>query len=267
MESIYRDSFEITTSIRSDGILARKNGTNSLDQISDFGHLYMLHLHRDRMLAATEAFNWPQAAKTEVFTLEKHLSAHLRTKYNDKTYSKPLKVRMTLSYNGTINVTSISVPTASLTSLLPTSFSEILALPPTFHIFVSPFTTIPSLFTVHKTTNRALYNDIRSLLPDSSWHSKEKSAALPAEILLVNDRREIMEGSLTTPYLLREGRWITPAAKCGGNLGTTRRYALTQGLCKEGIVLRESVQVGERIVLSNGVRGFGWGSVEKLEKP
>ena len=74
-----------------------------------------------------------------------------------------------------------------------------------------------------------------------------------------------MEGTITTPYLLRAGEWITPSAQCGGNLGTTRRYALEAGLCKESIVMRESVQAGEKVVLSNGVRGYGWGYVEALE--
>lgn len=74
-----------------------------------------------------------------------------------------------------------------------------------------------------------------------------------------------MEGSITTPYFFRAGEWITPSAQCGGNLGTTRRYALEAGLSKDGVVTRESVQAGEKVVLSNGVRGFGWGYVEALE--
>lgn len=49
-------------------------------------------------------------------------------------------------------------------------------------------------------------------------------------------------------------------------MGTTRRYALEQGLCEEGIVMKDSIKVGEKVVLSNGVRGFGWGIVEDLVK-
>lgn len=71
-----------------------------------------------------------------------------------------------------------------------------------------------------------------------------------------------MEGTLTTPYFFREGRWITPAEGCGGNRGTTRRWALDAGLCEEGVLRRESVREGEVVWLSNGVRGFGWGIVE-----
>lgn len=71
-----------------------------------------------------------------------------------------------------------------------------------------------------------------------------------------------MEGTLTTPYFFRDGRWITPAEECGGNRGTTRRWALDAGLCEEGVLRRESVREGEVVWLSNGVRGFGWGVVE-----
>lgn len=74
-----------------------------------------------------------------------------------------------------------------------------------------------------------------------------------------------MEGSITTPYFLRAGKWITPAASEGGNVGTTRRWALEMGLCVEGRVDRASVSRGEVVWLSNGVKGWGWGRVEDLE--
>jgi len=78
----------------------------------------------------------------------------------------------------------------------------------------------------------------------------------------VNQEGEITEGSITTPYFFRNGHWITPRASCGGNIGTTRRWAIQQGLCIEGVVNIEEVKVGETVWLSNGVRGFGWGVVE-----
>ena len=78
---------------------------------------------------------------------------------------------------------------------------------------------------------------------------------------MVNTRDEIMEGSKTTPYFLRDNKWITPARECGGNLGTTRRWALEKGLCEEGVVKADSVKENEIVVLSNGVRGFQAGIV------
>lgn len=72
-----------------------------------------------------------------------------------------------------------------------------------------------------------------------------------------------MEGSITTPYFARKGKWVTPPTAHGGNVGTTRRWALETGLCSEREVLRCDVKVGEVVWLSNGARGWGWGRVEK----
>ena len=82
-----------------------------------------------------------------------------------------------------------------------------------------------------------------------------------SEVLLHNSLLEISEGSLTTPYFFRDGEWLTPEVRCGGNQGTTRRWALDHKLCKEGIVTKASVRLGEMVWLSNGVRGWGWGIV------
>ena len=88
------------------------------------------------------------------------------------------------------------------------------------------------------------------------------------EMLLINNcKGEIMEGTITTPYFYRDGEWVTPSDSCGGHLGVTRKWALRSRLAKEGIVLAVEVEIGETIILSNGVRGFGWGKVEKLREP
>ena len=79
----------------------------------------------------------------------------------------------------------------------------------------------------------------------------------------MNERGEVMEGTLTTPYFWREGGWVTPREGCGGNRGTTRRWALERGVAVEGTIRAEDVRAGEVVWLSNGVRGFGWGRVEE----
>lgn len=71
-----------------------------------------------------------------------------------------------------------------------------------------------------------------------------------------------MEGSLTTPYFNRNGRWVTPPVwdeDHGGQRGTTRRYAIEQKLCQVEAVSIDSLKNGEKVWISNGVRGFGWG--------
>lgn len=54
---------------------------------------------------------------------------------------------------------------------------------------------------------------------------------------------------------------MTPAGESGGNRGTTRRWALERGLCGEGCVRVSSLSAGERVWVSNGVRGFVRGVV------
>ena len=120
------------------------------------------------------------------------------------------------------------------------------------------------------------------------------------EVMLYNEVRELTEGTLTSLYLFRGGRWVTPtvgvpsgefsretlkddgadegelrkpfagrwghstrSAKvgAGGQRGTSRRWALGSGFCMEEPVGIETVEVGEGVWVSNGVRGFGFGRV------
>ena len=86
------------------------------------------------------------------------------------------------------------------------------------------------------------------------------------EILLRNEHGEVSEGTVTTPYFWRDGVWITPRESCGGNLGTTRRWALDNGLAQEGVVMVDEIEHDEVIWVSNGVRGWGWGRVDRGKK-
>jgi 4-amino-4-deoxychorismate lyase len=116
--------------------------------------------------------------------------------------------------------------------------------------------------------------------------------------MLYNEVNELTEGTLTSLYLFRGGRWVTPpvgvpsgeftsmtlregdegelrrpfagrwghsvrSAKvgAGGQRGTSRRWALDKGFCMEEPVGKETVEVGEGVWVSNGVRGFGFGRV------
>ena len=76
------------------------------------------------------------------------------------------------------------------------------------------------------------------------------------EVLLYNPDNEILDGSTSTPYFYRDGRWVTPASASGGLQGTTRRWALENGLCVEGTIDKDSVEIGEIVWFSNAVKGF-----------
>ncbi|OCK80082.1 hypothetical protein K432DRAFT_405020 [Lepidopterella palustris CBS 459.81] len=70
------------------------------------------------------------------------------------------------------------------------------------------------------------------------------------------------EGEMRTPFPGRWGHSVrSEKVGSGGQRGTTRRWALGKGLCMEEPVCRDTVQVGEGVWVSNGVRGFGFGRV------
>ena len=134
-----------------------------------------------------------------------------------------------------------------------------------WRVFVTTFDKVtPTLSTRHKTSYRLQYDKALALLPAHPTDSVLNGVQLQAEVLIVNDFNEdweIMEGCKFTPYFWRGNKWITPASRCGGNVGTTRRWALEKGLCEEGVVKGGSVKYNDIIVLSNGAKGFQSGIV------
>ncbi len=192
------------------------------------------------------------------------------------------QLRIALSSNGTFTITSngphpgpasieepfpLARDTAS--QLFPGSLDSVAdgAAYLRWRVFVSLDKVTPTLFTRHKTSNRWVYDRAVAKLPAQPPGPELGNAQLLAEVLIVKDsnEEEVMEGCIFTPYFKRDNKWITPEASCGGNLGTTRRWAVEKGICKLGVVKLSSVKCGEIIVLSNGVRGFQSGIVELLK--
>ena len=267
------DDFEIITALRKDNLLStmlveETQVTSSLLS----SQLYMLHRHRDRMLTAAKAFNWPELSQRQILGLEGRIRDHLQSTYLNRELTDPLKVRVALSSDGILSVTSMKIAAVPHACLFPKTFSDLisqsdLGCPPTFRVLISPIHITPCFFTRHKTTSRSKYDNIRSKTVPVVQTVADVLDPLPIEILLFNKLGQVMEGTITTPFFYRGGRWITPAKECGGNIGTTRQYALDRRLCMEGVVEIADVKVGEKVILSNGVRGFGWGAVEELGVP
>lgn len=195
---------------------------------------------------------------------------------------------------------------------------------PTWILTIDTAPTPTSPHTLLKTTHRAHYDAARA----RSVPAAPTPAGNLHEVLLWNSVGEMTEGSFTSAYFYRGGRWVTPpvgvpnnvssssetaggegedaegeregivsqrsscskfsdegelrepfpgrwghsirsvkaVAGAGGQRGTTRRWALKKGLCMEEPVARETVEVGEWVWVSNGVRGFGLGRVVETKK-
>ncbi len=176
------------------------------------------------------------------------------------------KVRILTFQTGNIHIeiaapSTTSEVTHSLSAIIANYTSCPLTLDvegPTSLITIDTESTVPSLFTRHKTTHRTVYDTTRARAVP-----RVPPTALPTarEVLLFNTHDEIMEASVSSVYFHRAGTWVTPSSRGGGMQSVTKMYALEKGWCTEGIVTKDSVTDGEIVWLGNAVRGFFAGKI------
>lgn len=100
----------------------------------------------------------------------------------------------------------------------------------------------------HKTTARGCLDMARSRRPDCD------------EVLFMNERGELTEGSYHNLVVKLDGRLLTPPLGCGLLPGVFREELLEQGTILEQALLPEDVLRADEIWLVNSVRG--WRSCE-----
>lgn len=242
----------------------------------------MLALHRDRMVEAAKQFGWTQvedrlSGPSGLDDLLETLKASV-----DVSSTSPRRIRVVIDYHGKITVESSATLPLPLRNLYPTKLpppgTSVPRVSPltggalslgaedsmskqgpgygdpergqVWTVMVDPVRTHPSQFTSYKTTCRDMYNEARARVGIESMMD-------PKEVLMIGTKEdEIMEGSLTSILLWREGRWVTPPTSSGGQIGTSRRWLLANGLCVEEVIKGTSLVNGEECWLSNGVRGL-----------
>ncbi|ESZ91914.1 aminodeoxychorismate lyase [Sclerotinia borealis F-4128] len=253
--------FQLFTSLRYDPILLQSPrniqswpSSPSSPSSSPFPcPFYMLPHHRDRLLSAAIHFNWPKAISVISGPTGFQNLLDILTQNIDIRSPTPLRVRVVLDHQGTLTIESNATPPVSLSNLFPGRLPPpsssplppppqvspltggLLSLSPTATLPSDPTLTLPpwplipdstptspSPYTTFKTTTRTPYNLAR--LRAHIHHLSDTR-----EVLLSTPSRKIMEGSLTTPFFYRGGKWVTPAARSGGQLGTTRRWGLEMG--------------------------------------
>ena len=246
----------------------------------------MASFHRDRILKAATHFNWTLAASKisgpEGFS-------YFLSKLNetvDTASPQSLRVRVLLSHEGEITVESNPTPQVSEWNLFPRRLpppkgqeKKVEVSPLTggaltlgsgerlhgdpdsgalWDVIPDPVRTKPSPHTTYKTTSRDMYDSARDRVGIRNMADEK-------EVLVISEKGgEIMEGSMTSVFFWRDGKWITPVLESGGQDGTTRRWALERGLCGEGVVDLGSLTQGEQCWISSGVRGFRSGRVTFL---
>jgi branched-subunit amino acid aminotransferase/4-amino-4-deoxychorismate lyase len=74
------------------------------------------------------------------------------------------------------------------------------------------------------------------------------------EVIFLNERGEVVEGSRTNVFVAREGKLLTPPLSAGALDGILRRSLIGEGRCIEA-VLRPQDLTGETY-LGNSLRGL-----------
>jgi len=285
----HEPDFQLFSSLRYDPLLLSiPKNTEHWDSSSSIhttgSPFYMLPYHRDRMLFAAQNFHWTTAFSTiSGPTGFSHLLSKLSQSIGLQS-TTPLRVRILLDFKGEITIETNPVPETSKFNLFPARLppprssqppplklspltggaltlgpqDEVHGDPPREEVWtVVPDTTrtASSEYTTYKTTTRSMYNSARERIGLRDGEKKE--------VLILSEKEgEVMEGSLTSCFFWREGKWVTPPVESGGQAGTTRRWALERGLCVEGVVRVDELVDGEECWISNGVKGFMLGNVK-----
>ena len=97
----------------------------------------------------------------------------------------------------------------------------------------------------HKTTRRDLYEKAREERPDGI-----------DEALMLNERGELCEGTITNVFVTREdGQIVTPPLSCGLLPGIQREIALENGAL-EAVVTVDMLKTAKAIHMGNSLRGM-----------
>jgi 4-amino-4-deoxychorismate lyase len=100
----------------------------------------------------------------------------------------------------------------------------------------------------HKTTRRDAYQAARS----------EFSSAEADEVLLLNERSEVCEGTITTVFVDAGdgGPLLTPPLSCGLLAGVLRGELLDEGKAREAILTPTDLDKAKTLLVGNSLRGL-----------
>jgi para-aminobenzoate synthetase/4-amino-4-deoxychorismate lyase len=141
-----------------------------------------------------------------------------------------LRVRLTLSEYGEFACTS--------TPLAPN--------PESWTYTISPQKIVADALARHKTDWRDLY--------DSEFARLTKSLGCD-EVIFLNERGEVVEGSRTNVFVMRDGKLLTPSLSAGALDGCLRGALIEEGRCVEATLVPGDLENGE-VYLGNSLRGL-----------
>ncbi|KAF8629997.1 hypothetical protein AX15_003168 [Amanita polypyramis BW_CC] len=256
------DSYELITSIRYDRNLPTGGWNEEKDDSLPF---LFLKYHYVRLLDAADRHGWDHAKSVPSYSLlrstcEKAISVHEAHSERADQY----RIRVLLSKDGSLSATVSIVDRLLTDPFAAARFKPDLGSTPPGVVWSVKLDTQPtpsSIFTATKTTYRKHYDSARSragLLPP-------QQATAPEDVLLYNTDGELTESSISNIAIYRDGKWLTPPLATGCLAGVIRSRLLEHGLVEEarkGELTKDTIQVGEWVLLSNGVSACRLGRVK-----
>jgi para-aminobenzoate synthetase/4-amino-4-deoxychorismate lyase len=186
-------------------------------RVSDSGDVYLLGRHLDRLSHSARFFSFRcDLARTR--------EAILQVASRDR---KPAYLRLTLGRGGDVDLELGPLPVSHATKLKLSSVRVNSA----------------DMFLYHKTTRRGVYDAARRECDEQT------------DAILINERGEITETSITNIAVSRAGRWMTPTVSCGLLSGVMREELLSRGEIAEGVIRADSLQPNEIFRCFNALRG------------
>jgi para-aminobenzoate synthetase/4-amino-4-deoxychorismate lyase len=146
-------------------------------------------------------------------------------------WTGPMRVRLTLSEAG-LDLTAVPLPPS------PEKFRFAIA---------DTRMDAASVWLAHKTTNRAFYDGPRQAAHDQRGLD---------ELVFLNQRGELTEGSFTNLFLEADGRLLTPPLSSGLLPGTLRAELIAAGRAEERVLTLADMRAAGAIWLGNSVRGL-----------
>lgn len=187
---------------------------------------YLLDRHLDRLCASAARFGFPCGRKRVRMALDE-LAGGLKGMS---------RIRVLLDGDGTLSVESHFLDPAAIGADVRFALAEL-----------AVDSGNPLLY--HKTTRRELRDGERERLTAETGCD---------EVLFVNQRGELTEGSYTTLFIERNGTLFTPPLSCGLLDGTLRRELLERGdrRVEECVLYPKDLETAHAVWLGNSVRGL-----------
>lgn len=187
--------------------------------------IWLLERHLARLEASAHYFDFALDIDTVRQALAKEIAGR---------QSQRLRIRLLLAEDGHIGVTSTPQPAQSPDAVM--------------QFTISPTRLNSSdAFLYHKTTRRELY--------DREWkHYADTRGA--DEVIYLNERGELCEGSRTNLFVEKDGVLRTPELAAGLLPGTLRAELIAEGSAREARLTYEDLLAADTIYLGNSVRGL-----------